>query len=367
MTTAYLDSVKDFLVTHVSHQANDYDNAGVIPEDLLARGREIGLFSQIPLTPEEFWRSHELTGYFCSSLRSLQTVNNMGQLALSKFGSRNLRQYFTEIYPDNTAPLIAFALTESHAGSQATNIQLSATAEGDDYFLTGEKVWVTGATYADWILVFATTNTHKHSAFLVAKDSPGLTLSPIERPYSTRAAGATSLVLEQCKVPSMFRLGREGAGLDWVAATCLDLGRYSVAAGALGVAKAAQDICLDHLSHHPKDTTPLSSEPQVQTIVADLVTDIQATRALAESVIVKRTQQTADATSMTTLLKYKAARVANASTYQAMQLVGQRAFRGGSTLERLHRDAQCLPLIEGTANSNAATIAKAAFRGAFER
>ncbi|MCG8316785.1 MAG: acyl-CoA dehydrogenase [Pseudomonadales bacterium] len=366
MPSAYIDRIKDFLITQVSQQVNGYDAVGLIPDYLLENCQTIGLFNQQLMTPDEFWHSHELTGYVCSSLRSLQTVNNMGLQALKRFGSQQLQQSIYSRCTENTGPLIAFALTEPQAGSDAKSIQLYAEPKEEYYFLTGDKAWVTGAQYADWILVFAKTGMQRDTAFLIPKNLKGLTVTPISAPFSTRAAGAASLKFEQCKVQQQYRLGKEGAGLDWIAATCLDTGRFSVAAGAMGIAKAALDICLQHLRVHPDQVNPLSQQPMIQKTVADLVTEIQATQALALRVIEKRTQQSSEATSITTVLKYKAAKVATDSTYTAMQLLGQRAFRGGTTLERLHRDAQCLPLIEGTENINAAVIAKAAFRGVFQ-
>ena len=364
-TTDPVTTIKQFLASQVSVQANTYDQAAAIPESLLAQGQALGLFDQRHTPVQAFWEIHEATGYHCSSLRSLQTVNNMGLHALDSFGSEALKASFQEQTPGHLPKLISFALTENHAGSQARKLELNAERVGSHYILNGEKSWVTGAHYASWFLLFARCNS-RITAFLLPASWDGLSLDPIHAPYATRAAGAARLILNNCKIPALYRLGKEGAGLDWIAASCLDLGRFSVAAGALGVACAALDVCLAHLKSHPDLSAPLADEPMIQGSIGELVTEIQATKALAQQTIAKREQQTADATTMTTLTKYKAAKVAVLCTRNAMQLVGHRAFQGDSTLARLHRDAQCFPLIEGTENMNAITIAKAAYRGVFQ-
>lgn len=360
MDSLLTDEMRTFIQQDVATMVEQYDAEGAIPKRVLQQAHRIGLFDVWNLDPALQWAVHESIGYHCSSLRSLLTVDAMGRLALDTFASQSLQNDMVR----QPGGIMAFALTEPGAGGDPQKLKTKAETLSGGYRLSGHKSWVTGAAYADWVLVFARTD-DTVSAFVVPLSTKGIQIEPINNAYATRAAGSCQLRFEQCDIPAHYRLGRKGAGLDWVAARCLDYGRFSVAGGAVGVAKAALDLCLHHVASHPDKSQPLAKHVPVQQDVAEMVADIETTKALAQKVISLRQSDHPNASSYTTLLKYKAAQIVAACTQRSLQLLGHRAFTEHAKAARLHRDAQCFRLIEGTETMNAINIANAAYRSVF--
>ena len=175
-------------------------------------------------------------GRGCSSVRSLLTVHSMVEYAILKWGSRAQKVAWL---PRLAAGEVigAFGLSEPNVGSDAKSVETTATHCGDSYVLEGRKRWTTYGQIADLFLIFARCD-GKPCAFLVERDSPGFSTEPITGILGTRASMLAELELRDCRIPKENLVGGLGFGLAAVATSALDIGRYSVAWGSVGIAQA---------------------------------------------------------------------------------------------------------------------------------
>jgi methoxymalonate biosynthesis protein len=307
---------------------------------------------------------HEEVGRGCSSLRSLLTVHTMVTAMVHRWGRPELaRRWLPEMA--SGAALGAFCLTEPEAGSDAGSVTMTAVRRGDDYILDGVKVWITGGQSADVLLVIAKAE-RGLTAFLVEADRGGVERIPIDGILGTRASMLAEIRFRGCRVPAQAVLGREGAGL-MLATTALDLGRYSVAAGCVGILQACLEACVTHTSRRRQGGRLLREHQLVRRMVTDMVAQLSAARLL-----VRHSGELKDrgdpATVMATFVaKYVASTSAMRVATDAVQLHGASGCGPGSPVGRYLRDAKVMEIIEGSSEIQQLTIADDAYRLGGER
>jgi butyryl-CoA dehydrogenase len=251
----------------------------------------------------------------------------------------------------------AFALTEPHAGSDAAAIRTRAEPVGRDgdgeptaYRLTGTKIWISNAPEADRYLVFATVDPNLGAkgitAFLVEKGTTGFRFGAHERKMGIRSCPAAELVFEGCEIPVENRLGREGEGYR-IALSALGEGRISIAAGCVGIARAALESAARHVGERKAFGGPLSEQQGVRFMLAEMARDVAAARALTrEAAAAKdRGEPIAEASS---LAKWTASDTAMRVATDAVQLFGATGYSRETGIERLMRDAKGAQIYEGT-------------------
>ncbi|NEP63430.1 MAG: acyl-CoA dehydrogenase, partial [Symploca sp. SIO2G7] len=241
---------KDFVEQEIIPYASQYDQEEQTPIKLIEKLAQKGYLGT--LLPKDRGGSdidmitygllNEEIGRGCSSLRSLLTVHNMVAQALLKWGTNFQKEYWLPKLASGEV-IAAFALSEPNIGSDAKSVETTATVSGDSYILNGQKKWITYGQIADVFLVFA-QHDNKPSAFLVEKDSPGLSVNPIFGMLGVRASMLAELQLNECRIPQENLVCRQGFGFSHVAASALDYGRYSVAWGCVGIAQASLEACL---------------------------------------------------------------------------------------------------------------------------
>ncbi|MGK2850706.1 MAG: acyl-CoA dehydrogenase family protein [Candidatus Limnocylindrales bacterium] len=244
----------------------------------------------------------------------------------------------------------AFALTEPHAGSDAAALRLRAERAGDEYRLTGTKIWISNAPEADRYLVFATVDPTAGSrgitAFLVEKDMPGFRFGAHERKMGIRACPAAELIFEDCVVPVANRLGEEGEGYR-IALSALGEGRISIAAACVGLARAGVEAAARYLGERQAFGAPLAEQQGLRFMLAEMARDVAAARALTrEAAEAKdRGEPLAEASS---LAKWVASDAAMRVATDAVQLFGGSGYSRETGIERLMRDAKGAQIYEGT-------------------
>jgi butyryl-CoA dehydrogenase len=246
----------------------------------------------------------------------------------------------------------AFALTEPHAGSDASAIRTRAepVAGGEAYRLTGTKIWISNAPEAERYLVFATVDPEAGSkgitAFLVEKGMPGFRFGTHERKMGIRACPAAELVFEGCEVPAANRLGEEGEGYR-IALSALGEGRISIAAACVGLARAGLEAAARYLGERTAFGGPLSDQQGLRFMLAEMARDVAAARALTrEAAAAKdRGEPLAEVSS---LAKWTASDVAMRVATDAVQLFGASGYSRETGIERLMRDAKGAQIYEGT-------------------
>ncbi len=179
----------------------------------------------------------------------------------------------------------AFALNEKDAGSDVANMSLSATRSGDDYVLNGEKTWITLATAADRVLVFARTDTGVGgiSAFVVDRTAVGVSHTPRTGKLGDWAGDTGDLHFSDVRVPVRDRLGDEGEGFK-IAMSALDNGRYVVAAGVVGCMKACRDEAVAYAKSRVAFGKPIAEQQLVQQLLANMQQRIDAGELLVRNI-----------------------------------------------------------------------------------
>ncbi|MGQ0841546.1 acyl-CoA dehydrogenase family protein [Actinokineospora sp.] len=357
-----------FVDEHIVPNADAYDRAEWIPEDLLDRMSAAGLWA--PFLPTEFGGMgldmvtlggiHEEVGRGCSSVRSLLTVHTMVSWAVQRWGTPAQRdRWLPELAQGAT--LGAFCLTEPQAGSDTQGIAATAVRRGGDWVLNGVKKWITGGQRADLFLVFARTQ-RGVGAFLVPRSAPGLEINPIGDILGTRASMLAEVVLRDAVAGPDALLGPDGFASGMVLTGVLDLGRYSVASGSVGILQGCLDACARYAESRTVGGSGLRDLQLIRAKISDMVTDTQAARLLYEHAGRLRDQGD-EATLMATFVaKYFASRAAARHASEAVQIHGANGFGTDYPVARFYRDAKVMEVIEGSSEIQQITIAEDAFR-----
>jgi alkylation response protein AidB-like acyl-CoA dehydrogenase len=244
----------------------------------------------------------------------------------------------------------AYALTEPDHGSDPAAMETSARRDGDDWVLSGRKMWISNGAVADRIILFAQTDPaqgHRGiGAFLVPGDAPGLTRTTIEGKMGLGASNTAQLFLDDVRVPRAAVLGEVGRGFQ-VAMSALDNGRFSTAACAVGIAQGCLDACVAYATQRRQFGKPIAAHQLVQEIVADMAVETEAARLLVWKVAALK-DRGESASREVSMAKYYASEAAVRAARNAIQLHGGMGFVREYPVERYLRDAIALTLYEGT-------------------
>ena len=244
-----------------------------------------------------------------------------------------------------------FGLTEPDAGSDVAGARTVAVKDGDEYVINGSKIFTTTSGFADTFLVFALTDKaagpHKGmSAFLIDRNTPGITVQPDIKRMGIRGASNSEVVYTDVRVPASDLLGGEGKGFK-IAMMLLDGGRIGVAAQALGIAQGAIDECIPYLKNRKQFGKPLSSFQNTQFELADMQTKVDAARLLIYRAAMAK-QDHEPYSHLAAMGKMFAAEVASDVTRRVVQLVGGCGYTREYPFERMMRDAKITEIYEGT-------------------
>jgi alkylation response protein AidB-like acyl-CoA dehydrogenase len=260
--------------------------------------------------------------------------------------------------------IAAFALTEPHAGSDAASLSTAAERQGDWYILNGTKLFVSTGTVADVFLVFARTEEGHGakgiSAFLVDRDSPGLTVGKKEHKMGVRSSSTVEVVFESCKVPEFHRLGDEGEGFI-LAMKGLDGGRLGIATQSLGIARACLDLSIAYSRTRKQFNKPIAEFQAISFAIAEMATEIEAARSLNHRVARKR-DMGIRVSHEASMAKLFASRIAVKSASTAVQIHGGYGIMKEYPVERFFRDAKVTELYEGTSEIQKLVISRALLR-----
>ena len=277
------------------------------------------------------------------------SVHVLSQLCIFSFGTDEQK---SRLLPPMAAGqrLGAFALTEPQAGSDASAIALRAQRDGDDYLLTGTKVWITNGADADVVVVFATVDRalgrEGITAFVVERGTPGFRVGSHERKMGIRDSVSVELIFEEARVPAINRLGEEGQGLK-VALSALGAGRIGIASACVGLARAA----LEHAARYATQRSPfgrmIAEQEMVQAMLADAATSVEAARLLTwRAARLRDAGQPINAAS--SMAKLYASDTAMRVTTDAVQIYGGAGYSRDNPVERFMRDAKGAQIYEGT-------------------
>lgn len=263
--------------------------------------------------------------------------------------------------------LIAFALTEPDAGSDAGSMKTTARRENDKYILNGSKCFITNGGLADVYTVFAKTDPSKGlkgiSAFIMEKDTPGFTVGKKEKKMGIRGSQTCELSFENCPIPAENLLGKEGDGFKYAMMT-LDRTRPVVGSQALGIAQGALDYAVRYSKERVQFGKPIASFQGLQFMMADMVTKVEAARHLIYKAAHLIESAAENNTSMneisifSSMCKLFASDTAMQVTTDALQILGGYGYMKEYPMERMLRDAKITQIYEGTNQIQRVVIAK---------
>ncbi len=296
----------------------------------------------------------------CSSTRTLFSVQtSLVALTIFRWGTEEQKQYYLPKLC-NGEFIGCFGLTEPEAGSDAANQQTIAIASGNDYLLTGQKTWISCGSIATHALIFATVDKslgHKGiTCFIVDTKSPGFVARQIKGKLGLRASDTSELFLEEVRVPKENILGKVGDGFK-VAMSALDNGRFSVAAGAVGLVQGCIDACTKYAMERKTFGVPIGHHQQVQAMLADMVADCEAGRLLYLRAAHLKNQGVRN-TLETSIAKLFCGEAANRAAHNAVQIYGGYGYSDEYPVERYFRDAKVLNIYEGTREIQRVIIAQ---------
>ncbi|MFC8451116.1 acyl-CoA dehydrogenase family protein [Kitasatospora sp. NPDC057223] len=363
----------DFTDREIAPYAADWDRAESVDRAIVRKLGDVGFLG---LTiPEAYGGSGgdhlayclvlEELGRGDSAVRGIVSVS-LGLVAKSvnAYGSEEQKRYWLPRLTSGQA-LGCFALTEPGTGSDAANLTTRAVRDGDQWLITGSKMFITNGTWADVALVFARTGGddperagHRGiTAFLVPTGLPGFTRTEIHGKLGLRGQATAELSFDSVRVPDSARLGAEGKGFT-VAMAALAKGRMSVAAGCVGIAQACLDAAVKYATEREQFGKPIAAHQLVQELISDIAVDLEASRLLTWRVAdhIERGLPFATESSVAKLYASEAAvRAAN----NALQVFGGYGFIDEYPVGKYLRDARVMTLYEGTSQIHKLLIGRA--------
>jgi acyl-CoA dehydrogenase len=293
-------------------------------------------------------------------------MQGLGTGAISLFGTDAQKaQWLT---PTRAGKAIsAFALTEPQSGSDVANSTMTATRDGDDYLLDGEKTWISNGGIADVYTLFARTGEAPGakglSAFIMPANLPGFEVT--ERLEVIAPHPLATLRFTNCRVPASAMLGTPGQGFR-IAMSVLDVFRATVAAAALGFARRALDEALERVTTRHIQGAPLFDLQMVQGHIADMALDVDASALLVYRAAWTKDSGAPRVTREAAMAKLFATDQAQQVIDKAVQLHGGDGVKSGETIEKLYRDIRALRIYEGASDVQRVVIARqtlSAFQG----
>ncbi|MDI1472233.1 MAG: acyl-CoA dehydrogenase family protein [Thermodesulfovibrio sp.] len=286
----------------------------------------------------------------CLGVSTTYAANALGTYPILLFGTEEQKKKYLPDIADGKR-LVAFALTEPNAGSDAGGIQTTAVKDGDYYILNGRKQWITNGGEAEIYTVIALTDKSKGargaSAFIVEKGTPGFSFGKKENKMGIRASATRELIFEDCRIPKENILGKEGMGFI-VAMKTLDQSRVGVGAQGVGVAQGAFEEAAKFAKQRIQFGQPVISFQAVQHMLADMAIQIEAARAIVYSVARYIDSGAKDITKASAMAKTFATDVAMKVTVDAVQVMGGSGYMKDYPVEKMMRDAKILQIYEGT-------------------
>jgi alkylation response protein AidB-like acyl-CoA dehydrogenase len=307
-------------------------------------GGEGGDYLAYALLIEEFARVSPVMSIYAN------TSNSLGAGPLMLAGTEEQKQrYIPDVAVGNK--IMAFALTEPGAGSDAGGTTTTAVIDGDDFILNGRKTFISGAPMADYCIIFAKTDPSLKgskgiSMFVLDMKLPGVSFGKPEAKMGIIGYPTCDVVMEDVRVPKDCLVGPLHKGFQYAMKT-LDGGRLGMAAQAVGIAQGCLDESIKYAKERKQFGKPIGKFQGISFMLADMAAEVEASRQLVYHAAVLK-DNNMDATTACSIAKYYAAEAANRVAYKAVQIHGGYGYIKEYKVERMYRDARITSIYEGT-------------------
>ncbi|MDH4142601.1 MAG: acyl-CoA dehydrogenase family protein [Chloroflexota bacterium] len=364
------DAVRVLADEQVAPRAAEIDRSGEFPQDLRRLLATHDILA-LPFPEEHGGLGGELLGIClaieqlsraCATTGLILAVQELGALPIAIAGTAEQQaRWFPPLASGEQ--LIAFALTEAEAGSDAAAARTTARRDGDAYVIDGAKRFISHGSIADRLVVFAVTDReaprHRRlSAFVLELPTAGFAVARLEHKMGLRGSPTAELTFDGVRVPAGNRLGAEGDGFE-IAMRTLDRSRPGIAAQAVGIAQGALEVATQYARERKQFGQRIGDFQQIGAMLADMDAQTEAARQLLYRACTEIEAGAADASRWSAMCKLVAGDTAMRVTTDAVQVLGGYGYIDEFPVERMMRDAKITQLYEGTQQIQRLVIARA--------
>jgi len=363
------DAVRLLADEQIAPRAAEVDRTAEFPQDiraLLASHDILGLpfpeaYGGLGVDLLTLCLAIEQISRACATSGLILAVHALGALPLMMAGTDEQRQRWLPSLASGER-LIAFALTEADAGSDASAIRTSAGRDGDDYILSGSKRFISQGSVADVITVFAVTDpmgarSKRLSCFMVEVPAKGFAVARVEHKMGIRGSPTAELVFDGVRVPSANRIGAEGDGFE-LAMRTFERSRPGIAAQAVGIAQGALEVAAAYAKQRKQFGQRIGDFQMIGAMLADMDAATEAARQLLYKACTEIDAGAPDAGRWSAMCKLVAGDAAMRVTTDAVQVLGGYGYIDEFPVERMMRDAKITQLYEGTQQIQRLVIAR---------
>lgn len=351
------DSARAFAARELAPHAADWDREHHFPVEVIRRAAEqgyLGLYiaeddGGLGLSRLSAALIFEQLAAGCVATTAYLTIHNMATWMLASFGDAALKAQWLPGLLDGRL-LASYCLTEPDAGSDAAHLRTRARRDGEHYVLDGSKCFISGAGSTQVLIVMARTGEDGAkgiSCFLVPADAEGIRYGRNEDKMGWRAQPTRTIAFDGVRIPASHRIGPEGEGFVY-AMKGLDGGRLNIASCSLGAAQAALEQSLRYVEDRRQFGKPLASFQALQFKLADMLTDLTASRQMVRLAAHRLDQRHPEASLYCAMAKRFATDQCFEVCNQALQLHGGYGYLNDYPLERWVRDTRVHQILEGT-------------------
>ena len=354
---AFADVAAQFARQALAPYAAQWDKDHTFPVDTLRQAGELGFCGLY--TPEadgglglsrlDASIIFEQLAMGCTATTAMLTIHNMATWMLASYGQASVKEtWLPELVSGDK--LASYCLTEPGAGSDAASLTTKAERQGDQYVLSGSKVFISGAGSTDLLIVMARTANNGAkgiSAFAVPADAKGISYGKPEEKMGWNAQPTRMITFDNVSIPASHLLGEEGQGFTF-AMKGLDGGRINIATCSIGTAQQALNTARDYMHERQQFGKSLAAFQALQFKLADMATELVAARQLVRLAAFKLDEQDPQATAYCAMAKRFATDVGFTVCNEALQIHGGYGYIKEYPLERHVRDVRVHQILEGT-------------------
>jgi alkylation response protein AidB-like acyl-CoA dehydrogenase len=354
---AIQEMARRFTADAITPFAAEWDEKKIFPRDVIKSTADLG-FGAIYVSEEsggiglgrlEAAIIMEAMAYGCPATSAFISIHNMAAWMIDEFGGQEVKDRYL---PDliSMEKLASYCLTEPGSGSDAAALKTSAELNGDHYIVNGTKQFISGGGVNDIYVTMVRTSDHKNkgiTCLVVDKDTPGVSFGAPEKKLGWNASPTAQVIFDDARVPAANRVGAEGEGFRFAMAG-LDGGRLNIGACSLGGAQRCLDEAIAYTKERKQFDTPVADFQNTQFMLADMATDLEASRALLYLAAAKVTANAPDKSRFSAMAKRLATDNGSKIVDDALQLFGGYGYLQDYPIERFWRDLRVHSILEGT-------------------
>jgi len=361
-------TARNFAQQHIKPFVMEWDEAQYFPIETMRAMGKLGLMGV--LVPEAYGGSGlsyieyiliiEEISKVCGSVGlSLAAHNSLCTAHILAFGNEEQKKEYLPRLASGEW-IGSWGLTEANTGSDAANMQCTATRDGDHWIINGTKNWITHGISSDITVLIARTGAPREknnaTAFVVPRSTPGFKGGKKENKLGMRASETAEMIFDNCRIPDSYRLGKVGEGFKQ-SLKVLDGGRISIAALGVGIAKGAYEAAVKYSKERHQFDKPISSFQGISFKLADMATEIMAAELLTFQAG-DRKNKGLSVTKESAMAKYYSSEVAVRTATEAVQVFGGYGYTKDFPVEKFYRDSKLCTIGEGTSEIQKIVIAR---------